>query len=74
MAQKISKITVDRNLCIGAASCVVLAGEVFELDNENKAVVKKYENVPNETILSAAQSCPTKAIFLFGDDEKQIYP
>jgi len=69
------KVKVDRNLCIGAASCVVIAPEVFELDNEMKAVVKSFSGVEDERIIDAAKSCPVLAIIL--EDEKsgeQIYP
>lgn len=87
---KIAKVTVDRNLCIGAASCVVIAGAVFELDSENKAVLKlkggtknsgptersalEDTTTDNETLILAAQSCPTKAIFLYDETGKQVYP
>jgi len=89
MAKKIKKIIVDRNLCIGAASCVVVAPEVFELDEENKAVIllkngKKEQaettkeqlqtNLDDETILLAAQSCPTQAIILEDENGNVIYP
>lgn len=87
---KIKKIVVDRNLCIGAASCVLSADTVFELDAENKAIIKtkggiksadpaersafEDETVADDTLLTAAQSCPTRAIFLYDEDGKQIYP
>lgn len=86
---KTKKIVVDRNLCIGAASCVIAAGSVFELDGESKAVMVLGDNkssgpteksqlkdqaVTDETLLMAAQSCPTKAIFLYDEEGKQIYP
>lgn len=70
----INKIIVDRDLCIGAASCVVVADKVFELDKENKAVVKNSKGANDETILLAAKSCPTRAIFLYDESGKQIYP
>jgi ferredoxin len=69
-----SKIEVDRNLCIGAASCIAVAPGVFELDNENKAVVKNPTAVDDDTILMAAKSCPVLAIKLYGKDGKQIFP
>lgn len=36
---KVSKIVIDRDLCIGAASCVTIMPGVFQLDEENKAVI-----------------------------------
>ncbi|KKW20959.1 MAG: hypothetical protein UY71_C0027G0006 [Parcubacteria group bacterium GW2011_GWB1_52_7] len=71
---KIGKIIVDRNLCIGAASCIAVAPGVFELDSENKAVVYNAEGADAETILLAAKSCPTMAIIVFDPEGKQIYP
>lgn len=71
---KIGKIYVDRNLCIGAASCVAVAPDVFELDEENKAVVKNPKGADDATILLAAESCPTRAIIVYDEDGNQIYP
>ena len=71
---KIAKIYVDRELCIGAASCVAIASGVFQLDEENKAYVVSSEGADQETILLAAQSCPTRAIILYDEDGNQIYP
>lgn len=70
----ISKIVVDRDLCIGAASCVQVSPTTFELDGENKAVAIDANAANDETLKMAAQSCPTKAILLFDKREKQIYP
>lgn len=69
------KITIDRDLCIGAASCVALAMKTFALDGENKAILLEGEGDPPEMVKLAAESCPTKAIILV--DEKtgeQEYP
>ena len=73
-AKKIAIIYVDRDLCIGAASCVAIAPGVFALDDENKAFVVSPTGADNETILLAAQSCPTKAIILYDEQGNQIYP
>ena len=70
----IAKIIVDRGLCIGAASCIAVAPGVFELDGENKAVVYNDKGADDETILLAAQSCPTQAILLFDEEGNQIFP
>lgn len=70
----IKEIIVDRELCIGAASCIAVAPEVFELDGENKAIVKPHSGVTDETILDSAKSCPTLAIILKDENGKQIFP
>lgn len=73
--KKVHKIVVDRNLCIGAATCVVVAPDGFELDSENKATVKiSAKDVDENLILMAAQSCPTQAIILYDEDGNQIFP
>lgn len=88
--KKIAKIEVKRDLCIGAASCVALAGTVFELDGENRAIIKQaggkrdsgpaskteLENasISDEELLAAAEACPTAAVYLYAEDGSQIYP
>ncbi|KKU05979.1 MAG: hypothetical protein UX07_C0010G0006 [Parcubacteria group bacterium GW2011_GWA2_45_30] len=71
---RIGKIIVDRNLCIGAASCIAVAPGVFQLDSENKAVVYNEKGADDETILLAAKSCPTRAILVFDEEGNQVYP
>jgi len=74
MAKKY-KITIDRNLCIGAASCVALAMKTFALDGENKAIVLEGEGDAPDLIKLAAESCPTKAIILVDEETgEQEYP
>lgn len=68
------KVKVDRNLCIGAGTCSVIAPEVFELDNELKAVVKDQNGASDDRIIDAAKSCPVLAIILEGEDGKQVFP
>ena len=72
--KKIGRIEVDRELCIGAESCVVVAPEVFEMDDENIAVVKEGYQSDYDTILASAQSCPVAAVILYDEEGKQIYP
>jgi ferredoxin len=68
------RIEVKRDICIGAATCTAIAPDVFELDEEMKAVVKNPEGASQDTILEAAQSCPTLAIYIYDDAGKQIFP
>ncbi|MEK7164909.1 MAG: ferredoxin [Patescibacteria group bacterium] len=72
--RKIIKVVVDRALCIGAASCIAVAPDVFALDSENIAVVKADAPLDDDMLLLAAQSCPTNAIFLYDEEGKQVYP
>ena len=77
------KVKVDRELCIGAASCVAVAPNTFELDSEGKAVIKKkdgtmtsdfvnYSDINDEevNILNASKSCPVNAIIIVEVDEQ----
>ncbi len=83
------RIRVDEDLCIGAASCVTVAPETFVLNDENKAIVldktgedpvptyERWVEVTDDeyqTILLAAQSCPTLAIFLYDESGTQLFP
>ena len=72
--KKIAKIVIDRELCIGASSCIAIAPGVFALDKENKAYIIDKDAADFETILNAARSCPTKAIILYDKEGKQIFP
>ncbi len=75
--RKIGKVTVvvDRNLCIGAASCVAVAPKTFALDNEAKAIfLPTAEEDSFETLLDSAKSCPVAAIIITDETGKQIYP
>lgn len=88
--KKIKKVVVNRDLCIGAGTCVVNAPTVFELDTENKAILLQKLGVktsgPAErgnltdgalddaTILAAANSCPTKAIQVYDEDGTLMNP
>ena len=67
-------VKVDRDLCIGAASCVAIAEDVFALDNESKAVVTNPKGADEGTIVLAAKSCPTRAISVFDENGDRIYP
>jgi ferredoxin len=83
------RVKVDPDLCIGAASCVTIAPETFQLNEENKAYVldkgaepegRTYERWMDvtdeqmEQILLGAQSCPTLAIFLYDEAGTQLFP
>ncbi len=69
------QITVDRDLCIGAATCYALAPKVYKIDEEHKAVVTDEDGADDQTVLESAQSCPVFAIILKQRETgKQVYP
>ncbi len=81
------RVRVDRDLCISAASCVAFLPEVFDLDEEGKAIMKRvlgdptsdwtdFKDLPAEAqlIIDAAKTCPTSAIIIEDDNGQQIYP
>ena len=69
------KITIDRDLCIGAATCLAIAPEVFVLDNEAKAIIiSTADSTDDATILDAARGCPTAAITIEDRDGQKVYP
>jgi len=69
------KFHVDRDLCIGAATCVAIAPNTFLMDSEAKAIILDTANQDsNETIIDAARGCPTAAIIVQDKDGHQIFP
>lgn len=66
-------INISRELCIGAAPCVAIAGNVFQLDDEGKAILVG-PSEDDATTQLAAEACPVRAIFLYSNDKTQVYP
>lgn len=82
-------VKVDPDLCIGAASCVTIDPSTFVMNEENKAYVLDHGTEPaprtyqrvldvteeeKETIILAAQSCPTLAVFIIDEEGNQLFP
>jgi ferredoxin len=66
-------VEVDRALCIGSGDCVDTAPDVFQLDDEDKAVVVDPDGALVDDVLDAAQNCPVSAIYVAGEDG-DLYP
>lgn len=68
-------ITVDRDLCIGAATCVAVAPQTYTLDSEAKAIFLDTADQEDDTIqMEAAKVCPVAAIYIDDQDGNRIYP
>ena len=73
------QIIIEPSLCMAFGSCEVLAPHVFVLEKDKminpKARVESETGADFETIASAAQTCPTKAIIIIDRySGEQIYP
>lgn len=68
------RIVVDREKCQGIGACVGTAPDVFEIDNEGKAVVINAEGADDDTVLAAAEACPLEAISLYDEEGERVYP
>ena len=62
------RVTVDEGLCDGHGECVLVAPEIFELGDDDVAIVLQAE--PGEELREkareAVRSCPVAAISLDG--------
>ena len=66
---------IDRDLCIGAATCIALAPRAWALDDEAKAIIlDTSEEETDNALLEAAKGCPVMAIIITDENGKQIYP
>lgn len=69
------KIWVDRDLCIGAATCIAVAPKTFLLDSEAKAVIlDTVDQEQDSVIVDSAKSCPVAAIIIEDDKGNRIFP
>ena len=68
------KVVIDRDACIGAASCIAVAPGTFQLDDENLAFLVDPDECDDEMLLLAAQSCPTNAISVYDAEGNKIWP
>lgn len=67
-------VTVDKDLCIGAATCIAIAPSTFLLDSEAKAIIiETAAQDSEETIIDAARGCPVAAIHITKGGQ-QVYP
>jgi len=58
------KITIDKELCIGCGTCEALAPDVFSMNEEGKAELKKGfdEEKNKDAINQTVETCPVNAV------------
>ena len=61
-----SRVQVDRDLCVGSGACEALAPDVFEVDDDGVLVVHREEPADEELsdVRDAVQACPIRALTL----------
>lgn len=66
---------VDHDICIGSATCVAIAPEVFVLNNDGQStVIDEKDRTAAEALLrEAAENCPVQAISLYDDAGAKVY-
>ena len=70
--EHLTVIEVDRDLCIGAQSCALIAPKTFSLDDQGKVLVLDGPHDDDATVIAAAESCPVRAIMLKRRDGRKI--
>lgn len=69
------KIWIDRNLCIGAATCIAVSPKAYILDSEAKAVI--LDTIDEDTIentVESAKACPVVAIIIEDEKGNRVFP
>jgi ferredoxin len=68
------QIEYDKTKCIGAANCVAIAPETWELGKDGLAIAKivQFSDKDLEKNMNAAIACPTHAIEIVGPDGKKL--
>ena len=61
-------IAVNKTRCIGSGDCVETAPAVFQLGEDGKSEVVNASGAGGSIIISAARSCPVKAITVVDED------
>lgn len=66
------KVVVDSDKCIGCFRCMIACPSVFEIDKDEKAIVKeKLSKKEVDEAEKAIMACPTKAIRI--ESKKSIF-
>lgn len=70
------KVKVEADLCAGCAVCESSAPDVFKMNDDNIAVVQPdgLAKADKDTVVEAAQGCPSEAIIVTDPSGKQLVP
>ena len=69
------KATVNPDMCVGNGMCVIVAPEVFRLNEARKSTVMQQAADGGQPVLEAAGACPVEAITVVeAETGEQLFP
>ena len=68
-------VKIDRLICVGFETCVEVAPDLFQMDEEGIAIFTSDTNeVDKETVLEACKECPFDALVVLDASGNQLHP
>ena len=68
-------VKIDRLICVGFESCVEVAPDLFQMDEEGIAIFTSDTNeVDKKTVLEACKECPVDALVVLDASGNQLHP
>ena len=68
-------VKIDRLICVGFETCVEVAPDLFQMDEEGIAIFTSDINeVDKETVLEACKECPVDALVVLDASGNQLHP
>ena len=68
-------VKIDRLICVGFETCVEVAPDLFQMDEEGIAIFTSDTNdVDKEMVLEACKECPVDALVVLDASGNQLHP
>ena len=68
-------VKIDRLICVGFETCVEVAPDLFQMDEEGIAIFTSNTNeVDKEIVLEACKECPVDALVVLDASGNQLHP
>ena len=68
-------VKIDRLICVGFETCVEVAPDLFQMDEEGIAFFTSDTNdVDKERVLEACKECPVDALVVLDASGNQLHP
>ena len=68
-------VKIDRLICVGFETCVDVAPDLFQMDEEGIAIfTSDTHEVDKATILEACKECPVDALVVLDASGNQLHP